>query len=156
MSAMQILRLVRNGYALATSDQVEVIICCPDLQVVEGKWVPRWALEAEVALEDCGLKAEQLRKIFGQGKDCVAGELKAMVRAGKRARLVEPRRPYERSRIDLLTEAALTGALWHHREICALCKSREPCGESEALRDELNLLFPPERRKAKRSEVQAM
>jgi hypothetical protein len=151
MSEMQILRLVRNGYALATTDQVEVIMSCPDLEVVEGKWVPRWALEAEASLEACGLKGEQLRKIFSQGQDCVVGELKAMVRAGKQARLVEPRKRYERSNMDLLTEAALTGALWHHRETCTSCKSREPCLESEELQDELDLLFPADRRKAKRT-----
>jgi hypothetical protein len=148
---MQILTLVRNGYALAMPEQVEVVMSCPDLRVMEGKWVPRWALEAQASLEDCGFTAEELREIFCHGRDRVVAELKAMVRVGKRARLVEPRKRYDRSKIDLLTEAALAGALWQHRESCTSCNSAEQCLESEELQEELDLLFPPERRKAKRS-----
>src|ERR1700682_1510739 len=151
MQAMQMLRLVREGYCLATPEQVEVVVSCPNLQIVDGKWVPRWALEAKASLEDCDFTVEQLRKIFGHVRDRVVAEVKAMVRAGKRARVVEPRKRYQRSRIDVLTEAALTGALWQHRESCTSCKSREPCLESEELEEELDLPSPPERRKANRS-----
>lgn len=148
---MEILTLVRNGYALATPEQVEVVMSCPDLQVLGRNWVPRWALEAQASLEDCGFTAEQLREIFCHGQDRIVAELKSMVRAGRRAHLVDSRKRYERSRIDLLTEAALAGALWQHRESCTSCNSVDSCLESEELQEELDLLFPPERRKAKRS-----
>src|SRR5258708_6464176 len=44
-----------------------------------------------------------------------------MNRVGRRAHLVESRKRYERSRIDLLTEPPLAGALWQHRESCTSC-----------------------------------
>ena len=150
MQGMEILKLIRKGYALATPEQVEVVITCPELQV-EGRWVSRWALEAEVSLEDCGLTPDQLRPIFNQGKARVVAELEAMVLSGMRAHVLEPRKRYQPSRIDLLTDAALPGALWQHRERCAPCQRREPCSIGEELQETLDHFFPSERRKTTRA-----
>ena len=150
MPGSKILHLVRKGYALATPEQVDVVAGCPEVRA-EGKWVPRWALEAEASLEDCGITPDELRRIFGLGKDSVVAELEAMVLSGKRANVLESRDRYRPARIDLLTDAALTGALWQHREACAACKNNEPCSSGADLQDELEQLFPNERRKIQRA-----
>jgi hypothetical protein len=152
MHPTEILHLVRKGYALATPAQVAVVRNCPDLEI-EGEWVPRWALEAKASLQGCGCTPEQLRTIFGQGKDRVVAEVEAAVRAGKRAHSRKSRNRYEPSSFDVLTEAALTGALGQHRESCAPCNRREPCSAREELQQELDQLFPADRRKANRTSI---
>ena len=150
MQSMQILHLVQKGYALATPEQVAVVTGCPDVRV-EGKWVPRWALEAEASLGDCGLSPDRLRLIFGQGKEVVLAELEAMVLRGQRTHVLESRDRYHPASFDLLTSAALTGALWQHRAGCPACTTRQPGSDDADLETELNQIFPKERRKIHRA-----
>jgi hypothetical protein len=48
--------------------------------------------------------------------------------------------------IDGPTEVALATALQNHGATCAACRSGEQCEEADELREELALLFPPDRR----------
>jgi hypothetical protein len=152
MHPTEILHLVRKGYALATPAQVAVVMNCPDLGI-EGEWVPRWALEAKASLKKCGRTPEQLRRIFGQGKDGVVAELEETVRVGKRAHTWESRNRYEPSSFDALTQAALTGAVSQHREGCAWCDLPEPCSAMVELQEQLDQLFPKNRRKLSRTQI---
>ncbi len=149
MQPMEILQAVRKGFALATPAQLELVRACQGLDLLDGGWVPRWALEAASALESAGCGAEQVRALFSQGQAAVQIELSALVRAGRLGQAVIERRPYQRQRIDLPTEMALTGALQEHRTGCAPCTEGR-CSEGRELQEELGRLFPAERRRKHR------
>lgn len=146
MLPMRVLQFVRLGFALATGEQADVVSTCRDVQVVDGGWVPRWALEAEVGLEAAGYAPMRIRHLFALGRDRVYAELEALVRAGKRASVLEPRRAYACSSLDRPTKLAVAEALRRHRGECSRCRRAEPCSEGEELAEELELLFPHERR----------
>lgn len=150
MQSRQIVHLVRSGYALATPDDLDVVGACPGLRLLEERWVPRWTLEAWASLEQAGYSAEQARALFAEGQERVQAELSSLVRQGKRARVVEPRLPYAPQVIDLPTELALNRTLRHHAAGCDACAAGLACAEGDELRDELELLFPPDRRRAPR------
>jgi len=151
MQPMSVLQFVRLGFALASIEQAEVVRTCREVQVVDGSWVPRWALEAEIALEKAGYAPMRVRHLFALGRERVYAELEALVRAGKRASVLESRRAYESGGIDGPTKAALAEALRDHRAACSRCRRAEPCLEGEELAEELELLFPHERRKHARA-----
>lgn len=151
MQPKDVLHAVRKGYALATPRQVEMVKPCRDVEMIERAWVPRWALEAEAALERAGYEAARIREIFAQGHEAVLSELTLLVREGKRPRLVESRRRGSLLGIDRRTETALRVALRQHRAACSHCAAGEPCLEAGEINDQLELLFPPERRKKSRS-----
>jgi hypothetical protein len=94
MQPMRVLQFVRLGFALATVEQAGIVSPCRDLQVVDGGWVPRWALEAEAALETAGYAPTRIRHLFALGRDRVFFELDALVRTGRRASVLESRLPY--------------------------------------------------------------
>ena len=149
MQPMEILQAVRKGFALATPAQLELVRTCQGLDLLDGGWVPRWALEAASALESAGCGSDQVRALFAQGQAAVQIELSALVRAGRLGQVVSERRPYQRERIDLPTEMALTGALQEHRSGCALCAEGR-CHDGRELEEELGRLFPAERRRKRR------
>ena len=151
MQTRQLVHLVRSGYALATPQDLEVMKRCPKLDILEEGWVPRWALEAKASLEGAGCPPEQLREIFSSGHDQIFAALAALVSEGKRARVIEPRIPYARQVIDRPTEVALLRALRHHTASCAACDASAPCLDADELRKELELLFPPDRRRNSRT-----
>jgi hypothetical protein len=151
MQPMRVLQFVRLGFALATVEQAGIVSPCRDLQVVDGGWVPRWALEAETALETAGYAPTRIRHLFALGRDRVFFELDALVRTGRRASVLESRLPYQCSAIDRPTQAALVTALRSHRGECSRCRRAEPCLEGDELAEELELLFPHERRKHSRA-----
>ena len=147
MQPKDVLHAVRKGYALATPRQVEMVKPCRDVVTIARAWVPRWALEAEAALERAGYEQQRIRQIFARGHDAVLSEVALLVRDGKRARVFEPRRRGSRLEIDRRTDAALRVALRQHQAACPLCAAGERCVEADEINDQLELLFPPERRK---------
>lgn len=150
MQPRQMLHLVRSGYALATPLDLELLSACPELRVLEERWVPRWALEAKSSLEGAGYTPDQVRQLFAQGSERVQGELHELVKQGKRTRVVEPRLPYAPQVIDLPTELALNRTLRRHTALCNACSADQPCPEGDELREELELLFPRDRRRTPR------
>ena len=151
MQPMEVLQCVRNGYAVASPERVALLRGCLDLDVLNDRWIPRWALEATNSLEQVGYGPQQIRGLFAQGRARVFAELTALAQAGKLARPVQPRQTYDRDPIDEPTQKALSGALTEHRQGCALCQSQRQCMDADLLEDELRLLFPPDRRKQPRS-----
>jgi hypothetical protein len=151
MQPMDVLHCVRKGLVLASPEQVELLRGCVDLDVVGDRWVPRWALEALTTLFGVGYGAEQIRGLFGEGRERVLGELTALAQSGALLRAVRPRRPYQRAAIDDATHAALSKALESHRENCALCKERQQCLDADLLEEEMQALFPVDRRKQPRA-----
>ncbi len=144
---MDVLHLVRKGYALATPSQAEMVRPCRDVVMIEGAWMPRWALEAEAALEWAGYEPHRIREIFARGHDAVLSELALLMKDGKRARVLEPRTRWPQVDIDRPTETALRTALQQHRTACSLCAAGESCLDAEQISEELESLFPAERRK---------
>jgi hypothetical protein len=151
MQPMRILQCVRKGYAIASTERVALVRGCVDLEVLNEHWVPRWALDAASSLEHVGYGPQQIAGLFTQGKTRVLAELTALAQAGKLARAVEPRHTYERSAIDEPTHQALNDALFEHRQGCAVCKAQRQCMDADLLEEEMQLLFPPDRRKQPRS-----
>jgi hypothetical protein len=151
MLPMQVLQCVRKGFALASSAHVELVRGCVDLDVVEESWVPRWALEAAISLENLGYGPQQIRNLFAQGRERVMAELTTLAQSGKLARPSEPRHAYERTPIDQPTAVALTTALAEHRASCGICREEQQCLDADLLRDEMDALFPEERRRQPRS-----
>ena len=150
MGPMQVLELVRHGYALASSEVVGVVEQCLDLDVVGGQWIPRWALEADSSLAAAGCTSALRRNLFAEGRARVYQALTELVRAGKRPQVLESRRAYARTRLDAPTEAALGAALRDHRAGCFRCGEERQCAEAEDLGAAISLLFPPDRRQAPR------
>ncbi|TMA24561.1 MAG: hypothetical protein E6J78_20175 [Deltaproteobacteria bacterium] len=149
--ATMVLRLVRNGYAVANPSQLDPLRDCPDLDIVDEKWVPRWALEAEAAFqESCYTRAQQ-RAVFSRGQAAVLEELSALVHEGKRPYVFKSRDPWQRHRIDASTETAIRAALQQHRQSCLLCQREQSCAEAAGLQQEMQQLFPRDRRKSKRA-----
>jgi len=151
LQPMEVLHAVRKGYALATPTQLALVRYCRDFLVLSGGWVPRWALEALTLLEEAGCSGGRVRALFALGHDGVRAELAALVKSGKLAHSLEARQPYQRLRIDLPTEMALTAALQQHRKLCPRCAQRRHCPEEDELHDELDLIFPLERRQLRRA-----
>jgi len=74
-----------------------------------------------------------------------------LAHSGKLARPVEPRHAYERTSIDQATALALTGALADHRVSCDLCLQQKQCLDADLLQEEMDALFPEDRRRQRRS-----
>jgi hypothetical protein len=146
----EVLGLVRRGLALARPEQLAVVTSCSELEVVGGAWVPRWALEAEAALTEAGAPPEQAGRLFAQGRARVLAELEERVRAGRLPAVLRPRLAYQPDPIDEPTRSALTLALRQHRAGCDQCRGAEPCLLGAELAEELELLFPSERRQHRR------
>jgi hypothetical protein len=151
MQPMQVLHCVRKGFALASPARIDVMRACVDLDVVEESWVPRWALEATISLENLGYGPQQLRALFAQGRARVMGELMALAQEGRLPRPLEPRQAYEQTPIDEPTAQALTAALAEHRTSCVICLAQRQCLDGDLLREEMEALFPQERRRQRRS-----
>jgi hypothetical protein len=151
MQPMQILHFVRQGYALTSAERVSLVRGCVDLDVVNEHWVPRWALDAAASFEHVNYGPQQIRGLFAQGKARVLAELTALTQAGKLPRPVEPRHTYDRAPIDEPTHEALDGALLEHRRGCPLCEAQRQCMDADLLEEEMQLLFPEDRRKQPRS-----
>jgi hypothetical protein len=151
MQPMQVLQCVRRGLAVTSSARIEVMRGCVDLDVVDENWVPRWALQAAISLEKQGYGPQQVSALFAQGRGRVMAELLGLAKAGKLARPVEPRHAYERTEVDQATALALTTALVDHRALCGLCREEQQCLDRDLLQEELNALFPEDRRRQRRS-----
>jgi hypothetical protein len=123
---------------------------CHDCEVVDGGWIPRWALEAESSLRGAGYTLDRMRSLFSLGRARVLVELGNLVRKGKRATVLESRKPHEPLPIDGPTKTALESALEDHRRECALCRTGAVCFDAQGLGEELELLFPVERRQHSR------
>ena len=150
MLPMQVLQCVRRGFALASPARVEIMRGCVDLDVIEGSWVPRWAVEASVSLEGLGYGPQQIAALFAQGRKRVMVELTTLAQAGRIPRPTEPRHPYEQTSIDQPTALALTAALADHRASCSICLEQKQCLDSDLLEEEMEALFPQERRRHRR------
>lgn len=146
MQPLEVLGLVRRGYAVATPPQARLVRRCLDVEVVGEEWVPRWALEAEAALEQAGYAAERIAAVFSAGRGAVLAELRALVGAGRRPRIIEPRRPFSPMPFDRLTEAKLSSALRRHAASCRRCLAGDRCEEAGEIAGALALLFPRDRR----------
>jgi hypothetical protein len=151
MQPMQVLQCVRKGFAVASPALIEVMRGCVDLDVIEESWVPRWALEAAISLENLDYGPQQIRGLFAQGRARVMAELTTLAQSGKIPRPVEPRHAYERTTIDQATGLALTGALADHRTSCDLCLRQDQCLDADLLQEEMDALFPEDRRRQRRS-----
>jgi hypothetical protein len=151
MQPMQVLHCVRKGFAITTTARAELMRGCVGLDLVEERWVPRWALEATISLENVGYGPQQIRALFAQGRDRVMAELTELARAGSLARPVEPRHAYERTVIDQPTALALTAALADHQADCPLCRTQKQCLNAGLLQEAMDALFPEERRRQRRS-----
>src|SRR4051812_45491795 len=86
MQPMEVLQCVRKGYALAPAERVAVMRGCVDIDVVDERWVPRWAVEAAVSLENVGYGSEQIHGLFLQGRERVLAELTALTQSGRLSR----------------------------------------------------------------------
>ena len=155
MQPLEVLYLVRQGYAAASTAQAGIVAALPEVAVIAGNWVPRWALEVEVALEEAGLSPEERRVVYGQGREAVIGFLEGLVKAGKRRQVLEERNRFARPPFDLRTEAALVSALWQHRSACRACRALRPCLAAARLEEEIDELFPRDRRKRLRGAIPA-
>jgi len=151
MHPMDVLQCVRKGFALASPAQVELLRGCVDIDVIHERWVPRWALEAATTLVGVGYGLEQIRLLFGEGRERVLAELTSLAQSGALRRAVRPRRPYERAAIDDPTHGALGEALFGHRQTCALCTEGRQCLDADLLEEEMQALFPVDRRKQPRA-----
>ncbi len=145
LDARELVRLVRRGFAATTAEQAQVMRGCADVEVVGGTWVPRWALEAATALQDAGYSPEKITSVFAAGRSAVLDELQFLVRAGRRARVLEPRRAWSPLPFDQATRTVLIATLQQHRAGCDRCGAT-PCADARDLLDELELLFPADRR----------
>lgn len=150
MLPMQVLQCVRKGFALTSPARIELMRGCVDLDVIEESWVPRWAVEASVSLENLGYGPQQISELFAQGRQRVMAELTALAQTGKIARPVEPRQPYEQTSIDQPTALALTAALADHRVSCPICLAQQQCLDADLLQEEMEALFPQDRRRQRR------
>jgi hypothetical protein len=150
MLPMQVLQCVRKGFALTSPARVEVMRGCVDLDVIEESWVPRWAVEASVSLESLGYGPQQVSALFAQGRARVMAELTALAQAGTIPRPLEPRHAYEQTSIDQPTALALTAALADHRASCSICLAQHQCLDSDLLEEEMEALFPQDRRRHRR------
>src|SRR5579859_4980422 len=146
MEPMEVLKLVRLGYACATPDQIALVSRCPEAAVIDEVWVPRWALEAQHAFEAAGYSRWRIGLVFAEGHDAVLAELGSLVSAGLRRRILEPRLPWSPLPFDRPTQEALSRALQTHRSVCSRCAADLRCPEAQKIREELDLLFPMERR----------
>jgi hypothetical protein len=151
MPPMQVLQCVRRGFALATPRTVELVRGCVDIDVVDDHWVPRWALDAATSLENLGYSPGQINGLFVEGRERVLAELTTLAQAGLLPRPVQPRKTWGRDAIDQPTEAALKAALANHRGSCVLCLERLRCLDGSLLEEEMQALFPEDRRKQPRS-----
>jgi hypothetical protein len=151
MQPMDVLHCVRKGFALASPAQVELLRGCVDLDVIHERWVPRWALEAVTTFFGVGYGQEQIKTLFGEGRERVLAELTSLAQSGALLRAVRPRNPYQRSAIDDATHGALTEALEGHRQSCALCTEGQQCLDADLLQEEMQALFPVDRRKQPRA-----
>jgi len=150
MQPMEVLGLVRQGFAVATREQAQLVRSCLEVDVVEDEWVPRWALEAETALAAAGYPPGRLTALFANGRGAVLAELGSLVKSGRRRRVLEPRGRWSPFAFDRRTQARLAGALEQHRAACDACAGAGTCFQAEQLADEIELLFPAERRKRPR------
>lgn len=151
MQPMDVLQCVRKGFALASPAQVELLRGCLDIDVIHERWVPRWALEAATTLVGVGYGPQQIRTLFAEGRERVLGELTSLTHSGALLRAVRPRKPYARSAIDDATYAALSEALENHRQGCVLCAEGRQCLDADVLDEEMQALFPADRRKQPRA-----
>jgi hypothetical protein len=152
---IEILQAVRRGYVIAASSIVELARKCPDFDLLQNRWVPRWALVSSNALIDAGLMPDKVQALFARGQAAVQSELNELIRLGtlSHSQAAATRRPYERLSLDAPTEMALTGALQTHRSSCDGCKqSSTPCELGSELADVLQLLFPRDRRQKLRTQ----
>jgi hypothetical protein len=147
---MQVLQCVRRGFALASPETVELVRGCVDLDVVDGHWVPRWALDAATSLENLGYSHGQINGLFLEGRGRVLTELSTLTQAGLLPRPIEPRKIWGRAAIDEPTEAALKGAIANHRADCVLCLEGMRCLDGSLLEEEMQAMFPEDRRKQPR------
>ena len=150
MQPRQIVELVRKGFAVATAERAQLMRSCLDVEVVDDTWVPRWALEAESALEAAGYGADRIADLFAAGRGAVIAELQALVRTGRRTRVLEPRPAFAPLSFDRSTKSMLFSSLQEHRAACVTCRPG-PCEEARELLDEIELLFPHDRRTHPRS-----
>lgn len=151
MQPMDVLHCVRKGFVLASPAQVELLRGCVDIDVIYERWVPRWALEAATTLVGVGYGQQQIRTLFGEGRERVLAELTSLTQSGALLRAVRPRNPYQRAAIDDATHAALSEALEGHRQSCALCAGKEQCLDADLLEEEMQAQFPVDRRKQPRA-----
>ncbi len=151
LQPMEVLHAVRRGYALATPVQLALIRSCRDFEVLSGGWVPRWALEALTLLEEAGCPDGRVRGLFALGHDAVHAELSALVKSGKLSHSLASRQPYQRLRIDLPTEMALTAALQQHRKHCPRCALRRRCPRGGRAARRTRPALPLERRQLRHS-----
>ncbi|HEY2031467.1 MAG TPA: hypothetical protein VGH20_19885 [Myxococcales bacterium] len=148
---MDVLHCIRKGFALASPAQVELLRGCVDIDVIHESWVPRWALEAAMMLVGAGYGEQQIRTLFGEGRERVLAELNSRAQSGALLRAVRPRNPYQRAAIDDATHAALSEAQDGHRRSCALCAEGQQCLDADLLQEEMQAQFPVDRRKQPRA-----
>jgi hypothetical protein len=152
---IEILQAVRRGYVIAAPSIVALLRECPDFDLLQNRWVPRWALVSANAMIAARLMPEEVQALFARGQATVQSELNELIRLGRlsHSQAAATRRPYERLSLDEPTEMALNGALQIHRSSCDGCQqSNTPCELGSELTDVQQLLFPPDRRQKLRTQ----